>query len=175
MKTLTHLIAACALLAGSTAWAADEDVLPLASDDIAKYREAGEWTVFENRTRKSCFISRSDDAGNLVQMGLTRNNLFGYVGIFRKDAEIPEGEEAVAVIVNDNLYVGSAKNVVTGASGNYSGGYILANDRQFRIDLEKSAEMIVFPDMPFSVTVNLGRARDAIFEARECTGKLRGA
>jgi len=172
MTLLSRLLTVALIAIAGPALAADDSVLPRAGDDIGKYRQVGNWTVYENRTRGSCFISRSDEAGNLVQMGLTEDNLYGYIGIFRKDAEIPEGEEAVAIVVNDNLYVGAAKNVVHGASGNYKGGYILANDRQLRYDLGRADEMVVFPDLPFTVTVNLDRSRDAIFEARECTGKL---
>jgi hypothetical protein len=88
---------------------------------------------------------------------------------------MPEGDEAVAIAVNGNVYAGSAHNVVGGASGNYKGGYILANNKQLRLDLEQAKEMVVFPDLPFTVTVNLDGMRNAIFEARECTNKLQGS
>jgi len=175
MTLLSRLLTAAVISIAGPALASDDSVLPRAGDDIGKYRQVGNWTVYENRTRGSCFISRSDEKGNLVQMGLTEDNLYGYIGIFKKDAEIPEGEEAVAIVVNDNLYVGGAKNVVQGASGNYKGGYILADNRQLRLDLERASEMVVFPDLPFTLTVNLDKSRAAIFEARQCTGKLQGA
>lgn len=175
MNRILRLFASVTFLMALPAWAADDDVLPAAGDEISQYRNVGNWSVHENRTRKSCFVSQADDKGNLVQLGLTKDNEYGYIGIFKKDADLPEGDEAVAIVVNDKLYVGRATNVVQGASGNYKGGYILANNKQLRLDLEKSKEMVVFPDLPFIVTVNLDDMRNAIFEARECTDKLQGS
>jgi len=168
-KAMTAVIA----LAATPALAADEDVLPLNSDDIGKYRNVGEWTVHENRTRGTCFISRSDESGNLVQMGLAKNTEYGYIGIFKKGADVTEEDEMVGVVINDNLYVGSARKLVHGASGDYKGGYIMANDKQVRLDLERASEMVVFPESPYTVTVDLtGGVRNAIYEARQCTRKL---
>lgn len=174
MTTVTLLL----LGAVAPALAADQDVLPLNSDEIARYRNVGQWVVHENRTRGSCFISRSDEAGHLVQIGLTRDSDYGYIGIFQKGIELEEGTNAVALLVNNNLYVGESKAVVHGASGDYKGGYVLAtgpSGKQLRRDLETQKEMIVFPDKPYTVTVNLDKVRNAIFEARECTNKLQGS
>ncbi|WP_129431644.1 hypothetical protein [Roseovarius sp. A46] len=178
MNMTTKTIAIFLLCAATPALAADQDVLPLNSDEIAQYRNVGEWVVHENRTRGSCFISRSDAEGHLVQIGLTNDNNYGYIGIFQRGIELEEGTNAVAILVNGNLYVGASKAVVHGASGDYQGGYVIANDenkKQLRLDLEKQKEMIVFPDKPFTVTVNLDHVRNAIYEARECTTKLQGS
>ena len=174
MNTLTKTIAVL-LLAATPALAADQDVLPVNTDEIAQYRNVGDWVVHENLTRGSCFISRADDAGHLVQIGLTKDNDYGYIGIFQKGVELEEGTNAVAIVVNGNLYVGESKTVAHGASDGYQGGYVIANDKQLRLDLEQQKEMIVFPDQPFTVTVKLDRVRNAIYEARECTRKLQGA
>ena len=165
----------CCCFAATPAFAADQDVLPVNTDEIAQYRNVGDWGVHENLTRGSCFISRADDAGHLVQIGLTRDNDYGYIGIFQKGIELEEGTNAVAIVVNGNLYVGESKTVAHGASDGYQGGYVIANDKQLRLDLEQQKEMIVFPDQPFTVTVNLDHVRNAIYEARECTRKLQGA
>lgn len=178
MNVITKSIAVLLLGAATPALAADQDVLPLNSDEIAQYRNVGDWVVHENRTRGSCFISRSDDAGHLVQIGLTKDSDYGYIGIFQKGIELEEGTNAVAILVNGNLYVGESKTVVHGASDDYQGGYVIASDenkKQLRLDLEKQKEMIVFPDKPFTVTVNLDHVRNAIYEARECTTKLQGS
>jgi hypothetical protein len=178
MNKITKTIVAFLLGAATPALAADQDVLPLNSDEIAHYRDVGQWVVHENLTRGSCFISRADPAGHLVQIGLTKDNDYGYLGIFQKGVELEEGTNAVAILINGNLYVGQSKAVVHGASGDYEGGYVLATGesrKQMRLDLEKQKEMVVFPDKPFTVTVQLDRVRDAIYEARECTKKLQGA
>tara|TARA_Y100001933_G_scaffold241705_1_gene268671 strand:- start:5221 stop:5919 length:699 start_codon:yes stop_codon:yes gene_type:complete len=166
------------LVAATSAIAADQHVLPLSTDQIAHYRDVGEWIVHENRTRGSCFISRTDAAGHLVQIGLTKDRDYGYIGIFQKGVELGEGTNDVAILINGNLYAGASKNVVQGASGDYRGGQVVASDanrKQLRRDLEQQKEMIVFPDKPFTVSVNLDHMRNAIFEARECTTKLHGS
>lgn len=173
-RTITILL----LGAATSAIAADQDVLPLSTDEVAHYRDVGEWVVHENRTRGSCFISRTDAAGHLVQIGLTKDREYGYIGIFQKGAELEEGTNDVAILINGNLYVGTSKSVVQGASDDYQGGYVVASDqnrKQLRLDLERQKEMIVFPDKPFTVSVNLDHVRNAIFEARECTEKLQGS
>ena len=175
MKKISRAIAAILVLGAAPVLAADEDVLPLETDKIADYRDAGEWMVRENKTRGTCFISRSDAAGNLVQMGLTKNTEYGYIGIFKKDANLTEGDEMVAIVVNGNLYVGKARKLIHGASGDYKGGYILANDKQVRLDLESADEMIVFPESPYTVAVDLKGVRNAIYEARKCTRELQGS
>ena len=173
MKKISQALTVVMTLTAAPVLAADEDVLPLNTDEIAKHRNVGKWTVHENRTRGTCFISRSDDAGNLVQMGLTKNTEYGYIGIFKKGADVTEEDEMVEVFINENLYVGSARKLVHGASGDYKGGYIMANDKQVRLDLERAREMVVFPESPYTVTVDLtGGVRNAIYEARECTRKL---
>ncbi len=175
MNTISKIIAVLLLGAATPALAADQDILPLNTDEIAQYRNVGDWVVHQNITRGSCFISRSDDAGHLVQIGLTRDSDYGYIGIFQKGVELEEGTNAVAIVVNGNLYVGESKTVAHGASEGYQGGYVLANDKQLRLDVEQQGEMIVFPDKPFTVTVNLDHVRNAIYEARECTKKLQGS
>jgi len=175
MNMITKTIAVLLLGAATPALAADPDVLPLNTDEIAHYRNVGQWVVHENLTRGSCFISRADDAGHLVQLGLTKDNNYGYIGIFQKGIELEEGTNSVAIVVNGNLYVGVSKTVAHGASGGYQGGYVIADDKQLRLDLEQQEEMIVFPDQPFTVTVSLDHVRNAIYEARECTRKLQGS
>src|SRR6056297_1476926 len=115
MNKLSQALTAVITLAAAPVLAADKNVLPRSSDEIAKYRNVGEWTVHENRTRGTCFISRADDSGNLVQMGLTKNTEYGYIGIFKKGVDVTEDDEMVEVFINDTLYVGSAKKLVHGA------------------------------------------------------------
>ena len=55
MNTLTKTIAALLLAAATPAFAADQDVLPVNTDEFAQYRNVGEWGVHQNL---SCFISR---------------------------------------------------------------------------------------------------------------------
>lgn len=172
MNRLFKLIATASFCVATPVLSADEDILPASADEIKLYRNVGNWSVHENLTRKSCFISQADDKGFLVQMGMAKGNEFGYVGIFKKDADIPEGDKAVAILVNDHIYSGQTNNVTHGISGNYVGGYIVANNLDLRYDLKNSDDMIIFPDTDFNLSVSLKDARNAIFEAQECTEKL---
>ena len=104
MNKITRTLAAILVFAAAPVLAADEDVMPVNSDEIADYRHVGEWMVRENRTRGTCFISRSDGSGNLVQMGLTKNADYGYIGIFKKGADVTEDDEMVAIVLNGQFF-----------------------------------------------------------------------
>ena len=173
MNSKTYLGAAlCAVLAGPVFATEEalEDVLPVAGDEITEYRQAGDWVVFANNSRANCFMTKSDASG-AVQMGLTKDGEYGYVGAFVKGAEIVEGEKAIAISGNGNMYFGESNSAVNLSDG-YNGGYILSNNITLRYDLRKADEMYLFPDAPYSATVNLKDARKAIFEVQECTKKL---
>lgn len=177
MKTLKKIGLAAGICLATTfsvsANAEDEAaVLPKAGDNIQEYRRAGEWMIYENQTSGHCFMTRSDEeSGSAVQMGITKSGAYGYVGAFIKGAEVEEGIKDVAVEVNGNIYVGESNTAVNLADG-YKGGYILSDNKQLRLDLGKADEMHIFPDAPYSVTVKLKDAHNAIFEVRKCTDEL---
>lgn len=177
MKKQVYIgFALCAALA-TPGFAADEEtnaaeVLPVATDTIEEYRRAGDWMVFSNVTRAHCFMTKSDESG-AVQMGVNKDGEYGYVGAFIKGAEIKEGPKAIAISVNGNVYFGESNSAVNLSDG-YNGGYILSNNITLRYDLGKADDMVLFPDAPYSATVNLKDARKAIFEVQECTKKLQG-
>ncbi len=180
MKSLTAGSLVLSFALATMAMASDEEaypeaeVLPEASDEIEKYRNAGDWSIYRNMTRGSCFMTRTDDYGGAVQMGLTKDGNYGYVGVFVKGAEVEEGVKDIAIVVNDNIYVGESSSA-THIEGDYQGGYILSNNKQLRLDLEKADEMIAFPDAPYMVTVDLKGSRNAIFEVRKCTEELQSS
>lgn len=168
-------LALCAALA-TPAFASDTsypeaEVLPEASDVVENYRKAGDWAIFANLTRKTCYMERTDDAGGAVQMGLTKSGDYGYIGMFIKGAEVEEGVRDIALSVNGNVYVGEG-TAATHLEGGYQGGYVLSNNPDLRRDLEKADEMYAFPDAPYMVTVDLEGARNAIYEVRKCTQGL---
>ncbi len=146
--------------------------MPEASDVVETYRTAGDWAIFANKTRKNCYMEKTDDFGGAIQMGLTKSGEYGYIGMFIKGAEIEQDVTDIAISVNGNVYVGEA-NAATHLEGGYQGGYILSNNPQLRYDLGKADEMYAFPDAPYMVTVDLKGARNAIFEVRKCTEELR--
>ncbi|WP_120500951.1 hypothetical protein [Roseovarius sp. EL26] len=174
MKKFYHTCAALAVLA-SPAFAGAADVLPSSEDDIVMYRTAGPWAVHQNNTSKTCLISQKGENGGLVQMGLTATGDYGYLGVFAQGAEVEEGLKEVAVLVNDNVYLGQSEAVSHGLEDGYKGGYILTDNPNFVKDLEKEGELVAFPDTPFIYTINLDGAKNAIYEARKCTDELQGS
>lgn len=171
MKLASLTFAMIATMAATTAVASDDFVLPTTMDDIETFRNVDGWTVFQDKTRGSCFFSKSNDEGALVQMGLTQDQALGYIGLFSKDAEVEEGMIKVAVILNGNLYTGESKRVASTASG-HQGGYIVGLTEQLRKDLRNSDELVAFPEAPFKYTINLDGVKNAIFETIECMEDL---
>jgi len=180
LKTIS--VCFCAMLATSTVASEQDDtteqqgypeaeVLPESGDEVERYRAAGDWTVYSNLTRKTCFMTRLYDNGGAVQMGLTKDGDYGYIGVFVKGAEV-EGEiEDVTALINGNTYTGKGYPA-THLEGGYQGGYILANNTKLRYDLAQGEEMVAFPDTGYGVIVDLKAAGNAIFEVRKCTEEL---
>ena len=168
MRSLFHSCATIIAIWGSCALASDQDVLPTGKDSIEVYRNAAGWTVFKNHTRQSCFFSRSGKGKSIIQMGVTKNQEFGYVGAFVKDAGLESGAKDIAVIVNGNVYRGEPSSV----AGGYRGGYILVNNFAFINDIKASRELIAFPNSPHAVKLSLRGAESALHETRECMREL---
>jgi opacity protein-like surface antigen len=167
---LSGLIAAVAVFAASAAYAADEDVLPTAGDQIEEFWKSTYWTIYKNNTRQSCFIQWSGET-SVVQAGLTNDQDAFYLGAFVKNfepVEPVEGERGIAIVLNGNLYVGGVTTVSRTLSGGFEGGYILLDNPKFVADLEEAGEFIAFPDSPNTVTVTLITPRNAIGRARDC-------
>ena len=165
---LSGLIAAVAVFAASAAYAADEDVLPTANDQIEEFWKATYWTIYKNNTRQSCFIEWRGET-SVVQAGLTNDQDAAYLGGFVKNFEPVEGERGIVIVLNGNLYVGGVATVSRTLSGGFEGGYVLVKkDSNFVADLEEAREFIAFPDSPNTVTVKLTTPRNAIGRARDC-------
>ncbi|MFK7878409.1 hypothetical protein [Roseobacter sp.] len=143
------------------------------ADTFLKYGEVEGWSVFIDEQKQSCLIEAVDDFENVVQMGLTEDRGVGYLGVFTKgETNIKkDSEEAVAILIGENIYLGE----VTGMRGNitkgYSGGYVLSDNPQFVKDLEQQYEMVVFPETEYAFSVDLTGTKKAIEMARECNVK----
>lgn len=166
LKTLAtaFALAACATMAGATT-----DVIPAEGTTFTPYGEVEGWKIFVNDDRKTCMIEKVDAEENVVQMGLTSDRSFGYLGVFTKqDVELVSGEEAVAVLIGENLYIGSSETLTSGLRDGYQGGYIVTNDPQFVTDVMQQYEMLVLPETDFAFAINLDGTKKAIEAAREC-------
>ncbi|MFD3189056.1 hypothetical protein ACFMPD_02120 [Sedimentitalea sp. HM32M-2] len=174
MNFLIKVAAAACVIAGATGAIADSTVPP-GNDGFTKFGEVGDWNVFVDNERRSCLIERASD-NNVVQMGLTKDHQFGYLGVFAKgDTGITSGEkEEIFIVIDDAVF----SSVATGMKGNvtegYSGGYILANNPEFIDAVANKHEMIVFPEKEAMFAVDLTGTKKAMEMARTCNAEQGG-
>jgi len=167
-------------IAGGISIAAISATLAFAADPIApgddgftNYGEAEGWNVFVDNERGSCLIERIDGADNIVQMGLTKDHSFGYLGVFSKgDTGIKKGKKSEIFLDIDGVLFSSMS---TGLKGNitegYSGGYILANNPVFIDAVKTKYVMTVFPKQAAAFTVDLHGTYKAMDLARKCNAE----
>jgi hypothetical protein len=170
MKSFMTLIAATsvALLPAVEAYA--ENPVPKASDVLVRYGEVEDWTVYANQTRGDCLIVREYGLGS-VQMGVTANNEeVGYLGVFTKaDIGLQNGTKSeIFVSIGGHIYGGVATSTQGELKGGYSGGYILTDNPEFKRDIAKKYEMIVFPETKGTFVVDLKGTYKAMALGRKC-------
>lgn len=161
-----------AAVSATTAMANDHAVPP-GSDGFTKYGAVEGWNVFIDNERKTCLIERVDEADNVVQMGVTKNRKFGYVGVFTKaDLGLKKGKKSkIYLDLDGNLYWSNATDMKGNITEGYQGAYILANNPDFISDVEKKYVMTVFPKTEAVFTVDLKGTYKAIEAARKCTNE----
>jgi hypothetical protein len=171
MERLT-VFAAVMAVSMAPAFAEDaSDVLPLSTDSIENYRTWNQWAVFRNNTRGHCFGTKSDDSG-VIQLGMTADETMGYIGAFVQQ-DVTSGESSEIVIqVGDQTFTGETSGPVGNLSGNWHGGYVLANNKNFRRALEKNDTLTAFPDQPYAIQLNIKGANNAIYEIIKCTQEM---
>lgn len=144
------------------------------AETFMKYGEVEGWKVFADTEKRSCLIEKIDDAGNVVQMGLTADRGVGYVGVFTlAETGIKKDDKAaVAIAIGDNLYIGESTGMRGNITKGYSGGYVLSDDPQFVTDIAQQYKMIVFPEKDWVFEVDLTGTKKAIEMAKECNASL---
>ncbi|PCJ09104.1 MAG: hypothetical protein COB16_05755 [Rhodobacteraceae bacterium] len=141
-----------------------------------KYGEIEGWGVFIDTEKKSCLIEKTDDLGNVVQMGLTKDRSVGYVGVFTTaKTDIKRGDtQAVLISLDGTLYAGQATGMRGNITKGYTGGYVLSDDPQFVDDLARKYVMEVFPEKAYGFSVNLAGTYKAIELAKTCNQEQLG-
>ncbi|KQY10491.1 hypothetical protein ASE23_28640 [Rhizobium sp. Root73] len=169
MKTFLTFIAATALALSSAMTAYAQTPVPTANDALVKYGEVEGWTVYANQTRGDCLIVRDFGLGS-VQMGVTVNEEVGYLGVFTKaDLGLQNAAKSeVFVSIDGHLYAGIATATHGELKGGYSGGYILSDDPNFKRDLAKKYEMLVFPETKGAFAVDLKGTYKAMALGAKC-------
>lgn len=174
---IRHILACTATIAlatGSVASAVEiSDIVPAASDKLELYKEVGDWSIFAVTTRGSCLMERSDDVGNAMQMGLTKDQSAVYVGVFTKAPTDIKPNQPIAIAVDGQVYAGESYGIRSGTvSGNYSGGYVLSSDPDFVSAIAKGYELVAFPGEKGLFIVDLTGTYRAIEEAKKCRKSL---
>lgn len=171
LSKYTTVAIALAVVATAAASSAEEtDVLPKQDAEFTKWGEAEGWKIFVDQSRGTCLIERADANGNVVQMGLTKDQKFGYVGVFTQ-ADVKPKDNRVHLLLDDKAYFGDANSAPKKLAQGYKGGYILANNPDFVDDIMKRYAMTVYPDDANSFDVSLDGTFKAIEAARKCNAE----
>jgi hypothetical protein len=149
------------------------NVLP-GNDGFRLYR-AG-WHVMIDIARGTCLIERSGIDNNVVQMGLTRDGNFGYIGLFSQNtAALSDGEmRPVAIQLGDDSYAGTVVGVEGRLRGGFGGGYVVTQDVGFFEAIAQEFEMVISVAGLDPITVNLSGTLRAIEDARACLQEQSG-
>ncbi len=164
------ILAAPAMMTPASAQTAQE-VLPLTTDSIEKARTWKKWQILRNKTRNHCLGTKSDESG-VMQIGMTADETMGYVGVFVKDWDPSSSPQEVVIKVGDQLFTGTTSGAVGGLAGDWEGGYVLANNQNFRKALESNNSMTVYPDQPWAIELNIQGTDAAIFEIIKCSQNM---
>lgn len=170
VKKLLSTVALIALASTGAYAAGAGDVLPKEGAKFTKWGEAEGWTVFVDESRGTCLIERVDANGNVVQMGLTSNQEFGYLGVFTK-ADVKPKNNTVHLSLDGKEYYGDADAQKKRLADGYKGGYILANNPNFVEDVMKKYVMTVYPEDANTFDVSLDGTFKAIEAARVCNAE----
>ncbi len=165
--------AAVATVFAAQAFAAS-DVLPSKDSTFTSWGEESGWTIYVDEGRGACLIERMDENANVVQMGLTKDHDFGYLGVFTQNAEVKNRKKPIVLSLDGNLYSAEAMPKTKNLADGYVGGYFLTNNPQFVEDVMKKYEMIVFPEDSYAFSVSLDGTLKAIEAARKCNMEQNG-
>lgn len=159
-------VAAVAAISATCAFAQPGDA------GFTKYGEVEGWNVYVDNEKKSCLIERAGD-DNVVQMGLTKDHQFGYLGVFAKgDTGVKKGsKEEIFIDIDGTLFSSTATGMKGNITKGYSGGYILANNPVFIDAVATKYTMTVFPEKEGMFTVDLKGTYKAMEAARKCNNE----
>lgn len=168
--SLKKILAAAGVTLAMTATAGlAADPLPSSDDTFEVYSQVEGWTIFVDETNATCLIEKTDENANVVQVGLTKDKKYAYVGVFTKaDVGIKNHKEKILVSVDGNLYEGKAKTKTKHLPEGYTGGYFLADNANFISDFQKKYTMTVFPKKENAFIVSLDGTLKAVEAGREC-------
>lgn len=171
MKRLAILSTVLAMFASPGFAQEASEVLPVPSDNIETFRSWKEWTIYRNNSRGHCFGTKSDGT-SAIQLGLTKDETLGYIGAFVKRDFTPAEDNKIAIKVGETIFTGETSGPVGDVTGDWHGGYVLSNNKDFRRAIEKNNTMLAFPSRPYAYEIDIKGANNAIFEIKKCTDEM---
>ncbi len=175
MKRSNQFAIALAVFSASAVPTLAQDVLPSSGDSFTIYGEVEDWTIYLDNDRGTCLAERSDIEGNVIQMGLTKDQKYGYVGVFTKADIDTKGRQEIAIAVDGEVFAGESHGIKSKKlGGEYSGGYILTNNPDMVTAIANGKTLVAFPEKTGAFTVDLTGTKRAIEEARKCTQEATG-
>ncbi|CAN0589083.1 unnamed protein product, partial [Ectocarpus sp. 12 AP-2014] len=131
---------------------------------------SGAWYVFTDTSRGTCMTEKIDEAGNVVQIGLTKDNEHAYLAVYALiPEELREEREEITIAVGDMQHTGTISRWTRKNADAYSGGYLLSDSFDFAAKASEVTEIIAFPDEEIQMTISLDGSAKAIEMAKECT------
>ena len=160
-----------ALFLATTVFAANP--IPGAEDGFTHYSTVEGWNVFSDAESEACFIERADESGNVVQVGLTKNQKHSYFGVFTlADVKIKR-KEKFEVDINGFVFDGKARGMKSKKlRGDYKGGYFVIKDDNMVNAIMQEGTMTVLPKKKDAFQINLTGIGAALGEARTCTATM---
>ncbi len=164
------------LVASAVSAADTHGVLSPGDADFTKEGVVGPWSIYADHDRGTCLIEGIDPNGFVVQMGLTADHNYGYVGVFSKEFfKTDSGHvEKMAISVNGNVYTGEMAEMKRNVADGYQGGYVVSADPKFAVDIQKGYTLTAMPENGEGVVISLDGTHDAIEAAKKCNAKLAG-
>ncbi|RYH09220.1 hypothetical protein [Tropicimonas sp. IMCC6043] len=174
-RTHTTLIATAMLTVLATSGLAEDSPIPKSGDTFTEYGMVEDWTIYADSGTKTCLVERVDDAGNVMQMGVTKDRDYAYVGIFTQADIDVQKEGAIAIAVDGAIFVGTSDGIKSGKlKDGYSGGYVLTNNPEMVTAIAEGYELVAFPERPVAFVIDLTGTKRAIEEARKCNAEIAG-
>lgn len=172
-RNLTGLGALAAIAIAGVAWAGSP--IPQSGDSFSLFKKSGEWTVYADATSGSCLAERVDADGNVLQMGLVRDEAAAYVGVFTATKVEFKREQEIAIAVDGRIFLGEAHGMRSKDTvGGQSGGYVVTNNPDLVNAIAEGRTLVAFPEKTGAFEVDLTGTKVAIEEIRTCTAGLSG-
>lgn len=167
-----------AFVAATTLFSAEvlaSEVLPSSGDAFTAYSEVENWTIYSDATTGTCLAERADGEGNVLQMGLTKDHGYGYIGVFTTADVKIKSKQDVSIAIDGSVFTGESHGIKSKKLvGDYKGGYILANNPDFIKAIEEGHELVAFPQKTGAFVVDLSGTKRAIEETRKCNMETSG-